>query len=181
MGFTLLVSTPEDHLGSFFERLPSFGWPTVHSTWCNRDLKVRPQRKRLVREFGEGQFYKLVGVRKYESTRRKKMHKAGRFFATDYQTGKDTLVYPLLKWTSSDVRNYLKAQGLPVSALYKRFGVSGCFWCPFYQVKIYKRILRALPDLYDEFIEWEIKLGAPSVIGQVYLRDLKKEVGACSR
>jgi len=176
LNFDLLISTPEDHLGSFFERLPNFGWPTIHSTWCNRDLKVRPQKKRLVKEYGKGNYYKIVGVRRYESTRRRKMHSAGNFFANDYQVGGDTLVYPLLNWTSDDVKNYLKASGLPTSGLYKDYGVSGCYWCPFYQASIYLRILKDYPNLYDQFIEWEEKLG-PSVNGHKYLRDLKKEAG----
>lgn len=175
LNFDLLVSTPADHLGGFFERLPKFGWPTIHSTWCNRDLKVRPQRKRLIKEFGKGIYYKLVGVRRYESTRRRKMHSAGAFYAEDYQTGGDILVYPLLNWTSADVKNYLKAAGLPTSSLYKSYGVSGCYWCPFYQPSIYRRVLADSPNLYDEFIKWEEELGA-SVNGYIYMRDLKNEV-----
>jgi len=175
LNFDLLVSTPADHLGGFFERLPKFGWPTIHSLWCNRDLKVRPQRKRLIREFGKGIYYKLVGVRRYESTRRRKMHSTGNFFAEDYHTGGDMLVYPLLNWTTADVKNYLKAAGLPISSLYKKYGVSGCYWCPFYQPSIYRKILGDWPSLYDRFIEWEGKLGA-SVNGYIYLRDLKSEI-----
>jgi len=178
LGFELLISTPADHLGGFFERLPLFGWPTIHSLWCNRDLKVRPQRKRLIKEYGKGIYYKLVGVRRYESTRRRKMHEAGSFYAEDYQTGGDILVYPLLNWTSADVKNYLKVAGLSTSSLYKKYGVSGCYWCPFYQASIYRKVLADLPNLYDKFIEWEEELGA-SVNGYIYLRDLKEEIVKC--
>ena len=175
LGLDLIISTPEDHRGSFFERLPLFGWPTVRSIWCNRDLKVRPQKKVLNRLFGKGKFYKMVGVRKSESARRRKMHSKGNFFAEDYQVGTDILAYPILNWTTDDVINYLKEKKLPTSSLYKKYGISGCYWCPFYQASIYRRILKDHPNLYDPFIDWEEKLG-PSVNGYIYLRDLKNEI-----
>jgi phosphoadenosine phosphosulfate reductase len=175
LGYKLLISSPEDHLGGFFERLPLFGWPTIHSLWCNRDLKVRPQKKVLINQFGPGRFYKLVGIRKDESSRRRRMHKAGRFFAEDYQVGTDMLAYPLMNWESRHVLEYLESQGLPTSSLYDKYGVSGCYWCPFYQEEIYRAVLRDHPNLYDRFIEYEKPLG-PSVNGYIFLGDIKKSV-----
>lgn len=175
LGLKLLISTPADHLGDFFTRLPHFGWPTIHSTWCNRDLKVRPQKKLLNQLYGPGRFYKLVGIRKEESARRRRMHKAGEFFAEDYQVGTDMLVYPLMNWTGADVLEYLEETGLPTSSLYDKYGVSGCYWCPFYQEEIYRAILSDHPKLYDRFIEWEKVLG-PSVNGYLFLGDIKKSV-----
>ena len=175
LGLDLIISTPEEHLGGFFERLPLFGWPTIHSLWCNRDLKIRPQKKVLNRLFGKGKFYKIIGIRKSESSRRRKMHKTGAFFAEDYQVGTDILTYPILNWATDDVIYYLKEKKLPTSSLYKKYGVSGCYWCPFYQARIYRRILQDHPNLYDPFINWEEELG-PSVNGFIYLRDLKREM-----
>jgi phosphoadenosine phosphosulfate reductase len=175
LGFRLLVSTPDDHLGGFFERLPHFGWPTIHSLWCNRDLKVRPQKKILDREFGRGTFYKMVGVRKFESSRRLRMHREGRFFARDYQVGVDVLAYPMLNWEDHHVLEYLEAKRLPTSSLYNRYGVSGCYWCPFYQADIYRSILRDQPALFDRFIEAE-RIHGPSVNNYTYLGEIKKAV-----
>jgi 3'-phosphoadenosine 5'-phosphosulfate sulfotransferase (PAPS reductase)/FAD synthetase len=173
LGMDLIITTPQDHLGGLFDRLPNFGWPTVRKTWCNRDLKVRPQLKVLRREFGKGTYYKMVGVRKYESSRRKKVHRENKTLVIDYNTGHDYLVYPILQWTSADVQRYLRLKGLPTSGLYRKYGVSGCYWCPFYQPRIYQAILRDYPTLYDEFIEWEIRLNSPSVNNHVWLRDLR--------
>lgn len=175
-GLELVISWPSDHLGGLFERLPLFGWPTVRKTWCNRDLKVRPQLKVLRRLYGKGVFYKMVGVRKWESSRRKKMHRENKPIVTDYHTGNDFLVYPILQWTGSDVLRYLEMKGLPTSGLYKKYGVSGCYWCPFYQPSIYRKILKDYPHLYDEVIRWEIKLNEPSVNNHIWLRDIVAEM-----
>jgi 3'-phosphoadenosine 5'-phosphosulfate sulfotransferase (PAPS reductase)/FAD synthetase len=174
LGVALLTSEPQDHLGGFFDRLPLFGFPTIKKTWCNRDLKVRPQQKMLNREFGKGDFYKLVGVRKFESSRRKKMHSGNRYIVDDYNAS-GHLVYPLLLWNRYDVVNYLKRKGLPTSSLYKTYGVSGCYWCPFYQPSIYKKVIADNPCIYDKFIECEKEHG-PSVGNYIYLGDIKREV-----
>lgn len=180
MGLKLLMSRPSDYKGGFFERLPTIGYfPTVQNNtlWCNRDLKVRPQYVVLKREFGAKQmFFKLNGVRRYESSRRKKIHAGTKdFMRLDYHVAHGVMVFPILNWTDENVRDYLAANSIRVakSPLYEKFGVSGCYWCPFYQAGIYKRILCQCPNLYDEVIEWEKKLNRPSVSGHVWLRDLK--------
>lgn len=176
LGVSLLISTPADHLGGLFERLAKFRrWPMVQTTWCSRDLKIRPQQKMLIRELGKGRLYKLVGVRRYESARRRGIYEYGGFIRPDNQVGGASNVYPILHWTDADVFNYLSTKGLPTSGLYKKYGVSGCYWCPFYQAEIYLRILSDNPNLYDGFIEWEEELG-PSVVGNIYLRDLKEQL-----
>jgi len=177
LGVTMLFSHPSAHKGGFFERLAYFRrWPTVQSTWCSRDLKIRPQVKTLQQNFGRGTLYKLNGVRRWESGRRRVLYPSSRLISPDPEHKGSFQVQPLLNWTGADVENYLKMKGLPSSGLYKRYGVSGCFYCPFYQTSIYRGVLRSLPNIYDEFIEWEGKLQAPSVIGEIYLRDLKAEV-----
>lgn len=175
-GIELLISTPQDHLGDFFQRLEKFQtFPTVRETWCNRDLKIRPQKKMLNRILGKGKLIKLVGVRRSESTRRQRIYKYGEFLRPDNQVGGDDNLYPILHWTDDDIMNYLKSQNLPTSSLYSKYGVSGCYWCPFYQASIYRLILKDQPNLYDEFIKWENIIG-PSVSNYTYLKDLKAEV-----
>lgn len=179
LGVGILFTDPSVYKGGFFDRLAKFKrFPGIppNFPWCVRDLKLRPQRIVLETNFGKGTFYKLNGVRKYESYRRRYIYDDNTFIQPDYEHRGSYMVFPLLRWTDDDVLNYLKMAGLPTSELYKQYGVSGCYWCPFYQADIYRTILLHLPNLYDEFIEWEEKLGQPSVIGQIYLRDLKKEV-----
>lgn len=183
LGYKMLTSCPSDYKGGFFERLPIIGYfPTVQNTtlWCNRDLKIRPQYRVLQRHFGKNvTFYKLNGVRRYESARRMKIHASTKdFMRMDYHVAKSVMVFPILNWTDEDVRAYLKAKSItvPKNPLYEKYGVSGCWYCPFYQPSIYRRIMRLNPCLYDEIIEWETRLNKPAGSGFTYLRDLKKEI-----
>jgi len=177
IGYELVYSTPEYYKGGFYERLAHLRYfPTIKKRWCSRDLKFRPQKKRLVAMLGKHHFYKLNAVRKYESTRRKQIYNSSKYFRPDYDVHGDIIVLPLLEWTNHDVQTYLETNNIPINPLYKRYSISGCYWCPFYQPCIYERILEYHPNLYDRIIEWEIKLNQPSVIGYVWLRDLKKKI-----
>ncbi|MFX0132080.1 MAG: phosphoadenosine phosphosulfate reductase family protein [Candidatus Hodarchaeota archaeon] len=176
----LLFSYPNDHKGSFFKRLKQFRYfPLIKNTWCSRDLKWRPQKKVLMRFFGNKTFYKLNAVRKYESVRRTHIyHKNNVFFWKDYDVSKDLMVFPILNWTTNERDNYLLKNKIKIrtNPLYKKYKVSGCYWCPFYQASIYRRILSDFPNLYDKVIDWEIRLNKPSVSGKKWLRDLKDEM-----
>lgn len=177
----LLLSSPVDYKGDFFTRLGIIGYfPTVQNNtlWCNRDLKIRPQKRVLNRVFGNQLFFKLNGVRRYESSRRMKIHRKTKdFMRQDYHVSKSVMVFPILNWTDENIRDYLKMRAIHVAVnpLYERYGVSGCYWCPFYQRQIYERIIPQNPNLYDKFIEWEVKLNKPSVSGLVWLKDLKAQ------
>ena len=181
----LLVSHPQDYAtcwsvrkNGFFERLERFGyWPTVKFQWCSVYLKIRPARQVLRRFFGRQRICKLNGVRRKESSRRmhiyRRMTEQG-YMRPDPEQPEAVMVFPILEWTNKDVKDYIQLRDIKQkqSPLYKRFGISGCIYCPFYQPKIYKRIAREDPNIYDRFIEYERKLGKPAVIGQVWLRDL---------
>lgn len=173
LGKELLISEPKEHKGDFYERLAQFRkFPTVRGMWCQRDLKVRPQQKMLNRMFGRGNFMKLIGVRRSESARRMIIYKRGVFVRPDNQVGGAYNYYPILHWTDDDIINYLEMKGLPISGLYKKYSVSGCYWCPFYQPSIYEKILVGEPGLLDRVIDWEKELG-PSVGNYIYLGDIK--------
>lgn len=179
LGVRLLISTPEMHKGDIFKRVRQFRtWPGIRATWCSRDLKLRPEKKMLIKEFGKGTFYKLEGIRLHESTRRRYIY--AEYTGTPYREDREFKgsyeVFPIINWADRDVLNYLRNKGLPTSGLYNEFGVSGCYWCPFYQPDIYRRIMRKMPNLYDRFIELENELNLPSVSGYFFLRDLKVEV-----
>ena len=180
-GRKLLCSYPSDHKGDFFKRIAKFRFfPTVRRPRCTRDLKVRPQKKMLTRKYGKVRFFKLVGVRRFESIRRSALYRDApkrNYRRKEYQYGgNDVLVYPIIHWTNQDILEYLHRERIRIepNPLYEKYGVSGCYWCPFYQPSIYKRIIKQNPSLYDRFIEWEVKLNAPSVNGFHWLRDIKK-------
>ncbi len=178
-GVKLAISTPAMHKGNIFKRVEQFqSWPGLIATWCCRDLKLRPQKKMLIKEFGKGVFYKLEGIRRFESTRRKYIYKeyTGNPIREDGEFKGSYEVFPIISWSDSDVLHYLEMRGLPTSGLYNEFGVSGCSWCPFYQPEIYYRVMQKMPDHYDRFIEFEEKIGQPSVVGHIYLKNIKQAV-----
>jgi len=188
LGVKLIISDPTMHKGNIFKRIEQFrcfpgiwGWGNNKKStalWCCRDLKLRPQKKLLHKLYGRGTFYKLEGIRLWESTRRRYIYKevADVSVREDGEHRGSFEVFPILNWTDEDVLNYLEMKGLPTLGLYKQFGVSGCSCCPFYGPEIYRRVLAVLPNHYDRWIAWEEELGSPSVSGRIYLRDLKREV-----
>lgn len=181
LGVPLIISNPGMYKGNFFKRLEQFRrFPLMRGpNWCCRDLKLRPQKKLLQREFGRGAvLYKLEGIRRSESARRKVIYGdyTESLMRPDSEHKGSFEVFPLLNWSDADVLNYLEMKGLKTSGLYKRFGVSGCAWCPFYTVSIYREILSKVPSQYDRIIEMEDKLGQPSVAGEIFLGDIKNEV-----
>ena len=178
-GVDLYFSYPSDYKGGFFERLAEFrAFPTVRSRWCSRDLKFRPQKKLLKRIFGNSVFYKLNAVRRYESSRRRRIYGHRSYMAEDSDVSGDIMVFPIMDWTTEERNQYLRERAIKVETnqLYESYGVSGCYWCPFYQPSIYCKILKHDSTMYDQFIEWEAALNSPSVNGYTWLRDLKKEV-----
>ena len=180
LGVGLVISYPYHYKGNLFQRIETLKkFPIMNGPkWCCRDLKLRPQKAMLHQTFGKGTFYKLEGIRLAESSRRGFIYKDYRdsMMRPDGEHKGSFEVFPVLRWTNQDVLKYLEMAGLPTSGLYKKFGVSGCAWCPFYGPDIYRRVLAELPGFYDRYIEWEEKLGQPSVAGNIYLRDLKREV-----
>ena len=177
-GLDLYFSYPSDHKGGFFERLSEFKtFPTIKQTWCSRDLKFRPQKKLLKAVFGDCVLYKLNAVRREESSRRRLIYNGRSYVAKDPNVSRDIMVFPILDWTTLERDRYIENRRLKVETarLYRSYGVSGCYWCPFYQPHIYRRILKDNINLYDQFIKWEQVLNSSSVIGHNWLRDLKKE------
>ena len=83
--------------------------------------------------------------------------------------GKDKLmIYPLLRWTGSDVWQFLYEQGLPANPCYKETGRVGCMFCPFSskkQISYYEtqyprfkeRLLKSLAVYWERYDEHELK------------------------
>lgn len=175
----LFFSHPQDYKGDFFTRLAKFRYfPQINTTWCSRDLKWRPQKKVLSKLFDCNRFYKLNAVRRFESSRRQRIYNRNGFFKKDFDVANDIMVFPLLNWTTWERDNYLIKNSVKIETkpLYKKYRVSGCYWCPFYQLSIYRNIIIDFPDIYDKFIEWEIKLNMPSACGYKWIRDIKDEL-----
>ena len=166
----------KDYYGDFpywakrFGYFPSFGY-----NYCSSRLKLRPSRAYLRKIYGFKNIYRVNGVRKSESGRRSKIYKDKEPIRKDWENSGHFLVEPILEWSGQDVADYLKENNFEVQKLYNEFGVSGCAYCPFYQKEIYYRILNVYPNIYDEIIEVEDKLGKPAVAGNIFLHQLKED------
>lgn len=187
LGVQLLVSNPGMHKGNIFKRIEQFkSFPNLGSfegggqrLWCCRDLKLRPQKKMLIATFGKGTFYRLEGIRRFESDRRKVIYAdyTESFMRPDDELANSYEVFPILNWRNDDVERFIEMKHLPtLKQQYRDYGVSGCSWCPFYGPDIYARVITEKPNWYDRWIAWEEKLNIPSVHGGVFLRDIKKAV-----
>ncbi len=78
------------------------------------------------------------------------------------------MIYPLLRWTESDVWQFLHEQGLPTNPCYKQTGRVGCMFCPFsnkkqidyYETqypKFKERLLQSLTVFWERYDEHELE------------------------
>jgi 3'-phosphoadenosine 5'-phosphosulfate sulfotransferase (PAPS reductase)/FAD synthetase len=173
-------SHPENYQGDFATVARRFGYfPTVEQPWCSGRLKIRPARAYLRKLYGRQSIAKLTGVRRAESYRRRAMYRPRAYITKDPEHAGSHLVHPILDWSDNDVLALLRAHNLAVSnPLYRVYGVSDCYWCPFYQERILERIARALPGIYQPIIKLEEELGKPALSGHKYLRHLVERIQA---
>lgn len=172
---------------SFFRLVEKEGLPTMLLRFCCKKLKEGAGAGCAV----------LTGVRAEESRRRaaydyvqvysrRKEHREHAHTRTIEEIeenehrcikGKDKLmIYPLLRWTESDVWQFLHEQGLPTNPCYEQAGRVGCMFCPFSsrkQIEYYEkrypmfkeRLLQSLSVFWErhsehalegpeEFYEW---------------------------
>ena len=127
---------------NFFKLVEKKGLPTMLHRFCCASLKE---------DAGVGCAV-LTGVRAEESRKRaaydevkvfsnRKEHREHTHSRTIEEIeenehrcikGKDKLmIYPLLRWTESDVWKFLHEQELPINPCYKQTGRVGCMFCPF--------------------------------------------------
>jgi 3'-phosphoadenosine 5'-phosphosulfate sulfotransferase (PAPS reductase)/FAD synthetase len=171
-----MIDPVKDYMGDFPYWVRRFNYfPGRQYTYCSSRLKLRPARKYLRKIYGRKHVYKMNGVRKSESSRRQKIYATKPVIRPDYEASGHFLVEPIRDWTGQEVVDFLAENNFEVQKLYDDVGVSGCAYCPFYQVSIYQRILNLYPNIYDEIIEVEDEIGKPSVTGGVFLHQLRDD------
>lgn len=175
-GLKLHITDPVKHYqGDFSYWVRKFGYfPATGYTWCSSRLKLRPERAYLRSIYGETPLYKCTGVRRFESDRRKKIYALKSPIEKDWEHSGSFMVHPLINWTDNDVKEFLKSIHFEINENYKPYGVSGCYYCPFYQPSIYKKILRGLPNIYDDIISLELELGKPAANGNQFIWKWKR-------
>lgn len=171
----LHITDPVKHYqGDFAYWVKKFGYfPAIDYTWCSSRLKLRPARAYLRYLFGNTALFKLNGVRRFESSRRKKIYSTSRgFIIPDNEHSGSFVVMPLLNWKDADIQAYLTLKGITINQNYKTCGVSGCKYCPFYQPFFYHKINKVYPGIYDDIILIEKEIKKPSVVGNLFLEDI---------
>ena len=142
--------------------------PTRLVRWCCEEFKEMSGAGKVT----------LIGIRKSESTNRKKRNEietGDRKFSGTFDQwsehqekmvtcvgGKDKiLVSPILYWTEKDVWDYLKRMHIPYCELYdKGYNRIGCIMCP---MSNYKQNVRGMKDFphvgknWRKTIEWLIE------------------------
>lgn len=143
---------------NFYKLIEKKGLPTIRKRYCCAILKE---------EIGLG-FTCLIGVRAEESAKRAKYneisivsnrkehadktrkHTIESIETNEHQCikGKDRLnIYPILKWTTKDVWQFIKDNNLPINPCYENNGRVGCMVCPFAQRKEIERYESQYPKI----------------------------------
>jgi phosphoadenosine phosphosulfate reductase len=136
-----------------------YGLPMRHARWCCEELKERGGEGRVV----------LTGVRAAESNKRARYG----IVRPCLRGGGKTLINPLLHWSTADVWDFIREQGLPYCSLYDEgFARLGCVFCPFERniararamwPKMFARLEAAVRDAYPGQASWQ-KYGSPEAV-----------------
>lgn len=125
---------------NFFKLVEKRGLPTIYHRFCCERLKesagvgyavltgVRAEESRKRAAYDE------VRVYSKRKENRERTRTIEEIEENEHQCikGKDKLmIYPILRWTESDVWQFLHEQGLPTNPCYKQTGRVGCMFCPF--------------------------------------------------
>lgn len=160
---------------TFVELISEHGLPNRFKRFCCGHLKEYKVLDKAI-----------LGIRKSESTKRKKRYKEPtvcRFFGKMTPENKVEQIYPILDWTDADVRDFLKDRGIKVAPIYYdekgKFRVErrlGCLCCPLMSkkkriesfkqnpqmVKLYLRGMKIYSDKkglksYNDVYEWFVR------------------------
>lgn len=130
---------PKDN---FFKLVEKSGLPTMFRRFCCGRLKesagvgcavltgVRAEESRKRAAYDEVSVYS----HRKEHTKHAHSRTIAEIEENEHRCikGKDKLmIYPLLRWTESDVWQFLHEQGLPTNPCYEQTGRVGCMFCPF--------------------------------------------------
>ena len=156
----------------FFTLVEKWGFPTVTRRWCCYHLKIEPL-KLFFRNTNVDHTLVIDGIRANESPRRKTYPVLGihkHFKCLNY--------HPIFNWNSRDVKIYIKKHKLRENPLYNIFPRATECWCTaFKSVKQFRLLKEYFPDLFQKFVEAEMKLksGGSALFKngkRIYLRNL---------
>lgn len=145
---------------SFFHMIERYGLPTRLSRWCCKQYKER---------LGAGNVV-VTGVRAEESAKRAQYAETMKFARkktdrkevdldkmrdNDFQCvgGRDKfLLYPILRWTTYDIWEFIRERGLPINPLYQDHSRVGCVFCPFTPARTIREYIDTHPKQYQALL-----------------------------
>ena len=121
---------------SVWKAVEKHGMPRRQGRWCCE----------LIKEHHGGGRRVVTGIRWQESARRR-----GRQMVEVCHSDKTKVyVHPIIDWSSSDVWEYIRCEGLPYCCLYDEgFTRLGCVLCPMQTTRQTQRELRRFPKLAE--------------------------------
>jgi len=172
LGIELNVIQPKY---DYFELVQKNGFPALTKRWCKRYLKLEPLQDFLKNKNKE-EMVLVTGVRKDESwmkSRAVKFYLHPKFNVYTYA--------PVYDFTSEDIEEYIKANGLKRNPLYDIYGKAYDCWCSAYKTPADFAVLALKnPEFFQKFVEAEAKLrkGGSGLFynhQKVYFRDIQKD------
>lgn len=158
---------------TFYDRLLRYNfWPSIRALWCRKLLKLD-----LLKRYYNGvpgAVTEYVGISRADSGLRRKMYRAPE---VTRKWGKKTVAcrYPLLKWTDQRKAAYFKSERIPRNPIYETMRVSGCYFCPYYHEKEYRRLRLYHPELFSLLLFCE-KITGKRALPDFWLRDVGASV-----
>jgi len=152
---------PENKFEEYLRRFHF--WPSIWRKWCRKYLKGFPVKK-YYKEIYRGERKKVInhiGISINDSHMRKKMYSQYEYVDDIRKYGYAWVEfnYPLLKWTDFQKRRYTRENEIPKNPAYNLLGKSGCYFCPFYPLKYYKKLRGAYPDIFNHLACLEEEIG----------------------
>lgn len=119
-----------------------YGWPTVFSRYCTRELKITVLNRYLSQLKKDYEIIQYVGI------------------AVDEQNRKKDLNYPLIEWgmTESDCLAYCYERGFNWDGLYEIWGRVSCWCCPLQSLDDLKKLKTYRPELWGKLKEMDRKI-----------------------
>jgi len=142
---------------TFFEHLVKYNfWPSIRALWCRKLLKL-DLLKNYYNSFDE-LVTEYLGISLHDSAPRARMYKN---FPKSRQWGRKTVFcnFPLLEWPDEKKKEYMRENHIPENPVYKTFGLSGCYFCPYYHEKDYLRLKKYYPALFQKLCHYEAVTG----------------------
>jgi 3'-phosphoadenosine 5'-phosphosulfate sulfotransferase (PAPS reductase)/FAD synthetase len=117
----------------FFALCKKWGIPNIYRRWCLYNLKIKAFRLTYA--------INVTGMKKSDSKKRASLD------VISYgRLSKRTCVNPLVEWSTDDVIEYIKENGVKLNPCYERLGHAGnCCFCPFMNKE---QIAKTLNDPY---------------------------------